>query len=177
MNAVPEPLPLPAARLDAAAPPHAGHDVAVPLKVAILYDGVPAGRRAMGLVRRMLEQAGGPIHLFPAVWRFDLFEQAKARAHAAAEAGAADLLIVATARPDALPAAVERWISDFIAWRRGTPVTILAMWGLDDEWTISLYERNQNGRIQPTSSATSSPAAARTAGFTARCFDPVVAAA
>jgi hypothetical protein len=153
------------------------HD-AVPLKLAIVYDSVPAGRRAMAVAKRMLEESGDTTGCAPSVWRFDLLDEPRCREHATIDAVAADLLILATEKPDALPTTVENWVSDFLARRRGTPVTILAMWGLEDEWTISLYERNQHGRMQPiTSSAYSFAHEPARSAHQASPFDAAVAAA
>jgi hypothetical protein len=153
------------------------HEV-VPLKIAIVYDSVPAGRRAFSMVKRVTDQTGDSTQLVPAVWRFDLLDEPACRERATADAVAADLLILATEKPDALPSTVEKWVSDFLVRRHGTPATILAMWGVEDEWTSSLYERNQHGRMQPTNfSACSSVDAPRRAAIDASPFDAAVVAA
>jgi hypothetical protein len=128
-------------------------DHAVPLKVTVVYDGLPAGRRAVSTITRMLNQAEEPMHLVPALWRFDVMDDANCRARATADAVASDLLVLATDRPDALPTHVESWVSDFIARRRGTSVTILAMWGMEDEWTVSLLERSAAGGLLPATTS------------------------
>jgi hypothetical protein len=140
-----DPLPTESARLE--------HDAAVPLKVAIVYDSVPSGRRAVSTMRRLVGQTPEPTHLVPVLWRFDVLADAAHQARATVDALDADLLLVATDRPEALPPHVEAWVTDFLTRRRGSPVTILAMWGLDDDWTVSLLERDEVGRMQPTTSS------------------------
>lgn len=133
---------------------------AVPLKVTIVYDGVPAGRRAVGTMQRLIAQGEEPTQLVPHLWRRDLLCDVACRARATADAVASDLLILAAHGAEALAFELEDWVADLIARHPGLPVTILAMWGVEDKWTVSLLERNVAGRLVPVH-GTDSPAASR----------------
>jgi hypothetical protein len=120
----------------------------VPLEVAVLYDGKAAGRRALALVKRMMVDDVEPVHVNPVLWRFDLLEDQACFARAATETKTADMLVLATDRPDLVPAVVEQWVADFLATRRGRAVPILVLWGAEGTGTVSLLERDAAGRMQ-----------------------------
>jgi hypothetical protein len=136
-------------------------DTAAPLRVVIAYGDIPAGRRAMNLLTQMLQRETNTVHLIPALWRFDLLEDPDWCERALADAVAADLLILATSKPHSIPTGVDRWVSALLSQRRGTGTAILAWFGSDDEWSISVQEGAHSpenaacfpsGRVRPMQS-------------------------
>jgi hypothetical protein len=117
-----------------------GADALAPLRVVIAYDGIPAGRRALEMLNRILKQDHEAVHLFPTLWRFDLLDNPESRARAIADALAADLLILSASAPDVIPDTVENWVSVFLSRSRETSTAILALFGTEDEWKISIHE-------------------------------------
>jgi hypothetical protein len=129
-------------------------DAPAPLRVVIAYDDRAAGRRALAMLNRVLRHEPGAVHLIPSLWRFDVLETAECSERALADAIAADLFILSTSASETIAAGIERWVSTFLSRRRGTGTAILALFGPDDEWSISIQEADsaatKDGRTEPT---------------------------
>ena len=117
------------------------HDATAQLRVLIVYDEAAAGRQALGTLTRLLAVDAEPMHLLPALWRFELLDDPHGCQQALADAAGADLLILATHKPDAIPEAVEKWVSAFLAQRRESSTAILALFGAEDDWSISVQDK------------------------------------
>ena len=121
-------------------------DAPAPLRVVIAYDDVPAGRRALAMLDRVLQHDHAAVHLFPSLWRFDLLKDPEWRDDAVADAITANLLILSTSGQETIAEGIDGWVSTFLSCRRETDTAILALFGPDDEWTISV----QQAEARPT---------------------------
>jgi hypothetical protein len=112
--------------------------LAAPLRAVIAYDEVSAGRRAMGMLNRLLEQEKQSVHLLPELWRFDLLHDPDWHEQAISDALRADLLILSTSHLGTIPSAIERWISAILARRQGASIAILSLFGCQNDWSFAV---------------------------------------
>jgi hypothetical protein len=106
--------------------------------VFVAYADVPAARRAISTITDVLRATGRKFEFLPMLWRFDQLAEAKWRECALADTAGANLIIFASSTPGELPPPVESWTNELIARKRGLPLTLVALLGPDDSWTISL---------------------------------------
>ena len=116
-------------------------DHAVPLRTVIAYEDVPAGRRAMSTLCRLLASAGEPVHLFPALWRFDVLADPDWKEEARRDVRMAELFLLATSLTSAVPPAVEQFVGEFLGEARSTGAMLVALFGPEERWTIELQPR------------------------------------
>ena len=103
-----------------------------PFRVVIAYNDVDAGKRAMRVLSHLSESFGDEIAFHPLPWSFDLLMDVNWREVAASDAVDADILIVATDSPGALPPAVGRWAESAIDQKRGTHAAVVALFGPEE---------------------------------------------
>jgi hypothetical protein len=108
------------------------------LKVFIGYADLPAVRRAMGSVGAAVRGAAKSVDLVPLLWRFQQLESSHWRDRAITAALDADLVILATSTPGPLPKPTEQWVDVLLNASRGRPVTLVAITGSTDAWTITI---------------------------------------
>jgi hypothetical protein len=117
-----------------------GPDPRAEIKIILLYDDVAAGRRAMTAAVKLaagLEFESEPRH---SVWRFDLLEDETWHAAATREAVDAEIIIVSTSQPNALPDTVNQWIEDCLAQKTSAGTVLLALFGDENAWMISIHD-------------------------------------
>lgn len=110
------------------------------IKIILLYDDVGAGRRAMTAAVKLaagLEFESEPRY---SVWRFDLLEDDTLHAAATQEAVEAEIIIVSTSQPNALPDAVNQWIEACLARKTSAGTVLLAIFGDENAWMISIHD-------------------------------------
>lgn len=112
-------------------------ELPMPVRAAVVYDGVPAALRAMSMLGRVVEDADGPVALQPNLWRFDMLADPRCRGRALRDALAADLLVLATASAEVLPPESETWIAEFLARRGDRAIAIVTLCGRENECTFS----------------------------------------
>jgi hypothetical protein len=115
-------------------------DDTAPLKVVIVYDRVSAGQRAMSMLTRLLEPEMHLVNLSRSLWRLDLVHDPEYTERIIADVTAADLLILSTYGPPAVPSAIDHWVSAFLSKQRRARTAILSLFGHLDNWSISIQE-------------------------------------
>ena len=86
------------------------------LHAVILYDDIPAGRRAL----QMLGQACGQVvQLAPRLWRLDLLADLGWRELATAEVVDTALLVVAASSANGVPEYLDAWLATCLAQKPG----------------------------------------------------------
>jgi hypothetical protein len=98
--------------------------------VAIVYEDVPAGQRAVRSLSYTEQALSEPTNFYPVLWRFDLLEDPDWRAWATKDARQADLLIISVSRPSNLSANVQAWIKDWLAQKQGTAAAVAVLFGV-----------------------------------------------
>ncbi|HUR60228.1 MAG TPA: hypothetical protein VM029_21065 [Opitutaceae bacterium] len=111
---------------------------ALEFKAFIAYADLNAARQAMRTINEVLEAAPRPYRLQPMLWRYDQISSDKWREASLADAGLADVVVVASSAAGGMPAAIEQWVGEFIKQKRGTRMTLVALLGHGDAWTISI---------------------------------------
>lgn len=120
------------------ATPKAPRPPAVGFKAFIAYADLNAARQAMSAISEVLQAAPRCHELQPMLWRYDQLGSEKWSDTALADAAKADVVVLASTAAGAMPAALEKWVGDFLAYKRGGRITLVALLGHDDAWTISI---------------------------------------
>ena len=123
---------------------------AIEFKAFIAYADLNAARQAMRTINEVLEAAPRPYRLQPMLWRYDQICSEKWRESSLMDAALADVVVVASSTAGAMPAAVEKWVGAFISQMRGTRMTLVALMGQDDSWTISIEGPRANRELAAT---------------------------
>ena len=130
-----------------------GESAVAPLNVVIAYDSIPAGRRALSMLTRLLGQEIQAVNLYRSLWRLDLVNEPECCEQIIVDTTAADLLILSACEPEAHLTAIEDWVSTFLSQRRGVSTAILYLLGGPDNWSISFQERDIACTDTPTTMA------------------------
>lgn len=101
------------------------------LNALIVYDDLPAGRRALRLLTSQSQALGEPPPMGILSWRFDLLDDPDWSAMALRDAARADLLIVAAGTDAALPPALVHWLKVALEQKRGSTAAVVAL--LEDD--------------------------------------------
>jgi hypothetical protein len=117
-----------------------GAEPPVPFHAFIAYADVPAAGRAMGTINEVLAALRRKHALKPMLWRFDQLVNSKWREAAIADATTANVVVLASTSAKTLTTELESWIGHFLASKRGTRTTLIALFGTEDAWTISIEE-------------------------------------
>lgn len=112
----------------------------VPFDVFIAYADLPAARRAIAVINDVLRATGRRFAFQPMLWRFDQLAAEKWREGALADAAATSLVIFASTESGELSPALESWANALLARKRGGRLTLVALLGENDTWTISIEE-------------------------------------
>ena len=107
-------------------------------KAFIAYADRDAARAAMRTIDDVLRTESQPHELHPMLWRIDQLCAARWHELALADAASAHIAVLASTQPGALSPELERWIAEFLARKRGTRVTLVALLGPGEAWTISI---------------------------------------
>jgi hypothetical protein len=94
----------------------------------------------MHAIDEVLRATRHPFELRPMLWRFDQFIQPAWREHALCDAAQADIVVVASTSNGALPEPLDQWIGALLTRKRGSRLTLVAILGDHDTWTISIEE-------------------------------------
>ena len=90
----------------------AAPDEAVELNVAVIYENLAAGHRALALLTTLNQHLHTEVSLKPSLWRFDLLEHPGFRAQASLAADRAELIFISADRCAQLPAPVSTWVEE-----------------------------------------------------------------
>lgn len=115
----------------------------VPYSAFIAYSSVPAARRALAHLNRLVRARGDELVLQPMLWRCDQLEHPLWCAMALRDAARANVLVVALAGSAPLEVATEKWLTQLASHIRGTELIAFAFTEDDEGWTISLQARTQ----------------------------------
>lgn len=108
---------------------HSGLEDDASLRVVIAYQDLPAGKRAIRMIRSVASVFGEELRFIPIPWSFDLVADADWRAVAASDAVQADILILATSERAPLPSEVRQWAESTIHRKQGTSAAVVALFG------------------------------------------------
>ncbi len=115
----------------------------------------------MAEIKAVLKAAGRRLELVPMLWRFDQLDAEAWREHSLAEAARGSVVVLASSRPHVLSDPLERWIGTLLSRGQGRKLTIVALLGPNEAWTISLQAPRKNSAV--ASGHTERPPAARRA--------------
>lgn len=107
------------------------------MPVFIAYADLPAARRALRFGQLALQNGRGVGELAPMLWRLDQLEAPRWRDTALREAGRARSLIFSASDPAAWNETALDWLKTLAAQMRGHTVSLLALVGETEHWTIS----------------------------------------
>lgn len=130
----------------------------VPVPVLIAYGDVASARQAMSRVNTLVRTLRDNGELQPMLWRFDQLDDPKWREMALRDAGRASALVLAMTDEAAFCPRTEAWVNALLGRSRGTSLTVLALVGGRDAWTITL--------AQPAGAARETPRTAPPLGAT-----------
>jgi hypothetical protein len=102
-------------------------------KVTVLYDAVPAGKRAMNMLSTIVGQPDAAAALRPKLWRLSLLEDPDWFSAALADAADTDLIVVAIDSTDRLSTSLKNWIELFLARRRKAKIALIGLIGPSEQ--------------------------------------------
>lgn len=111
----------------------------LPFNALIAYADVPAARRAMNEIRDVLAASGRHYEFRPMLWRFDQLGRENWSEVALRDAAEAAIVVVASTEVG-LDLGLERWVGQLLARKLGKPMTIVAVLGATEAWTISIEQ-------------------------------------
>jgi hypothetical protein len=100
-----------------------------PLVVSIFYHDIAAADRAVNLVNRVTNNFNGELPVETHLWNFDVLRLEEVAEQAALKTAFADLVVVATAESQDLPAEVKRALEQALALRTGDEIAVVALLG------------------------------------------------
>lgn len=115
------------------------------LRVVVAYASAAAGLVAMRWLNDRLRGAAPEVELQLVAEPLARWSDPEDSELAMADAAAADLLILASAGPEPLPAAGAAWLDACLALRPGLSTTLVALSDTGEPWIISL----QHDSVQP----------------------------
>lgn len=114
----------------------------------------------MGVINGVLGVTAGRFDFKPMLWRFDQLASAKWCDYALTDATEAAVVVLASSTPGSLPPAIEQWISSLLNRKRGQSITIVALQGDEDAWTITIEAPHQAADVSTLLTAVASAKAA-----------------
>lgn len=111
-----------------------------PVPVLIAYGDVPSGRLALMRTKSMLRETEPDGELRPMLWRFNQLDDPRWRDVALRDATRARAVVLAISDESALCPRTQTWLSSLLAQLRGSSVTVLALVGESEAWTITLSQ-------------------------------------
>lgn len=114
----------------------------VPVRVLIAYVDIPSARNAIARVERLMHTSPTerPTELHPLLWRFDQLDDPRWRETALRDAANATALVLAMSDEADFCPRTEAWMTALLNRMRGSNVTVLALIGERDAWTITLAQ-------------------------------------
>lgn len=128
-------------------------------KVFVAYADVPAARRALSEIRCVLAATRRDYQFEPMLWRFDQLTLPNWRDVALGDAAAAAVVVLASSGPGPIPRPLEHWVSTFLSHKQSAPITLVALLGASEAWTISIDKPRPAGSAKPMAQAIESPGA------------------
>jgi hypothetical protein len=89
-------------------------------------------------IRKVLKATGRRLALVPMLWRFDQLERENWRDHSITEAARASVIVLASSETHRLSEPLERWIGSLLGRKPSCRITVVALLGPSDAWTISI---------------------------------------
>ncbi len=117
--------------------PEAFEQARAVFRVVVVYEDVAASRRSVETCNFLIEKLGGAAECRTSMWKFDLLDNSKLQEIAAAEAGEADAIIVASAGGSELPAAIRSWFERWIPRRHGRAGALVALIDNEGGWAAA----------------------------------------
>lgn len=114
-----------------------------PYAAFIAYSSIPAARRALAHLSRLVRTRRDAHTLQPMLWRCDQLEHPPWREMALRDAARASVLVLAFSRIAPLAAPIETWLTQLAIRMRGSELTAFAFTEDDEGWTISLQARTK----------------------------------
>lgn len=87
-------------------------DDAVELNVAVIYENLAAGHRALAFIANLNQHLHTEVSLKPSLWRFDLLDHPRFRAQASLAADRAELIFISADQCAQLLAPVSTWVEE-----------------------------------------------------------------
>src|SRR5258707_12097156 len=87
------------------------------LNVAIAYEDLETGKRAMKTYEYMVQQLGDQCPFSSQMWKFDVLALPKLKEMAAKEAATAELIMVSAHEGKQLPAQVKAWLELWLSYK------------------------------------------------------------
>ncbi len=110
---------------------------AVPFRVFIGYADQIALRRATTTIADAVRASGRRVEMVPLLWRFGQLSSPRWRDLALSAAMQAHAVVLACTSPRSEPE-LESWVNSLLSASRGLPITVVAVFGESDAWTITL---------------------------------------
>lgn len=115
----------------------------IPYAAFIAYSSVPAARRALAHLSRLVRTRSNTLTLHPMLWRCDQLEHPLWREMALQDAARASVLVLAFTGTAPLEAPMETWLTQLAIRMHGSELTAFAFTEDDEGWTISLQARTR----------------------------------
>ncbi len=113
-----------------------------PLRVLIVYNDAAAGRRAMGILRKLAAHSAERLRVAPILYRFELLDDLHWREAAETDAADSDLIILATSAADELPESINDWAQASLARRNGASTAMLTLFGSQEAWSVWIQDES-----------------------------------
>lgn len=94
----------------------------------------------MSTINEVLRAARSKHALKPMLWRFNQLTDSKWCDASMVDAAQASVVVLASTSTQTLTPELESWIGRFLARNRGRHTTLVALFGAEDAWTISIEE-------------------------------------
>src|SRR5262245_9405073 len=104
-------------------------------RIVTKYEDFAAGLRAVQMLERLSARLRSEFQLISSVWKFELLDNRTLRDQAAAEAAAADLIIISTSSAADLPDSVKNWIAGWVPNKQGYRTALVALFGREETST------------------------------------------
>lgn len=109
----------------------------IPFKVFIGYADLTALRRATSAIADAVRISGHRVETIPLLWRFGQLAAAHWRDAGMSAALEADAVVLACTSSEIEPG-IEAWVDSLLSACAGLPITVVAVFGEADAWTITL---------------------------------------
>lgn len=112
----------------------------IAFKVFIGYADLAAARDATATIADAVHASRRKFEIHPLLWRFDQLADSHWQDRAIKAALGADVVVLASSKPDGIGSEIDAWVSAFLRANRGRRATLVAIAGPTDAWTISIEE-------------------------------------
>jgi hypothetical protein len=105
-----------------------------PVSIAIIYEDFTAGIAAREFSDKLESELGPEFGVRRDVWSFDILHEPESRLRAAADAAAAEIVIIAARRTESrLPRHIRDWIASWSPLKQGTSSALIGLVETDCE--------------------------------------------